>query len=68
MSQPHPIYRFVVEIPFAPDDGAAWQQMKNIAREGRLAEFVVEVQEVTPAAAPPAAPEPTRARRARRPG
>ena len=47
-----PKYQFVVEIPFAPDDAAAWLQVKNIAREGRLGEFVVQVQRVTEIPAP----------------
>ena len=45
-------HQFVIEIPGAPNDAVAWQQVKAIAREGRLAEFVVAVQTVTEAPVP----------------
>jgi hypothetical protein len=52
MKTNQPKYQFIVEIPFAPGPREAWTQVRNIAREGRLAEFVVAVQQVTPPPVP----------------
>ena len=40
-------YEFTLQIPNAPNSRAAWYQVRNLAREGRLAEFVTAVNEIS---------------------
>jgi len=39
-------YEFILQIPNAPNSQAAWYQVRNLAREGRLAEFITAIVQI----------------------